>query len=303
MKSLFTVAKSLNVKLAQYFSGKITKEEFLKEYGHLRPGTYDIMSLRYDENFEKYFDPGRRHQGIERNRKWVFSKQQKAKIDRQLSKHGFKIRSKELLRFIQEAIEGREFCKFVFTRSVSEVLRLIETIGTPLGMTRAEMSFLDIKTVLSLYSTLDHRDLKDILRSDIEKNKLFFNHTKAVKLPALIRAADDVYSFALAPEDPTFITLKRIEAAIATEDKFRESSLDNKIVLIRSADPGYDFLFTKNIGGLITQFGGANSHMAIRCAELGIPAVIGAGEKNYQEWASASVIEIDSLNRRVKIIS
>ena len=35
---------------------------------------------------------------------------------------------------------------------------------------------------------------------------------------------------------------------------------------------------------LVTQYGGANSHMAIRCAELGIPAVIGAGEKSFEEW-------------------
>ena len=53
--------------------------------------------------------------------------------------------------------------------------------------------------------------------------------------------------------------------------------LKNKIIMIKSADPGYDYLFSKKISGLITQYGGANSHMAVRCAELGIPAVIGVG--------------------------
>ena len=38
--------------------------------------------------------------------------------------------------------------------------------------------------------------------------------------------------------------------------------------------------FFKNISGLITKNGGVNSHMAIRCQELNIPAAIGIGEAN-----------------------
>ena len=53
------------------------------------------------------------------------------------------------------------------------------------------------------------------------------------------------------------------------------STLANKIVLIENADPGYDFIFSYKIKGLITEYGGANSHMSIRCLELGIPAIIG----------------------------
>ena len=47
-----------------------------------------------------------------------------------------------------------------------------------------------------------------------------------------------------------------------------------------SADPGFDWIFTRDISGFVTQFGGANSHMAIRASELGIPAVIGAGRRH-----------------------
>ena len=45
----------------------------------------------------------------------------------------------------------------------------------------------------------------------------------------------------------------------------------------KSADPGYDWLFTRGIAGLVTCYGGANSHMAIRCAEYNLPAAIGCG--------------------------
>ena len=48
------------------------------------------------------------------------------------------------------------------------------------------------------------------------------------------------------------------------------SEIENKIVLIENVDPGYDFIFTYGIK-IISKYGGANSHMAIRCLELGIP--------------------------------
>ena len=34
---------------------ELSMVSFLKKYGHLRPGTYDITSLRYDEAPELYF--------------------------------------------------------------------------------------------------------------------------------------------------------------------------------------------------------------------------------------------------------
>ena len=37
------------------------------------------------------------------------------------------------------------------------------------------------------------------------------------------------------------------------------------------------------IKGLITKYGGVNSHMAIRCAELSVPAAIGVGEVIYNK--------------------
>ena len=44
---------------------------------------------------------------------------------------------------------------------------------------------------------------------------------------------------------------------------------------------------------MITRFGGANSHMAIRCAELNIPALIGVGENNFMKISKSNFIEID----------
>ena len=300
MNSLNTVAKKLNFSLCK-LSKDLTKDEFLSEYGHLRPNTYDIMSWRYDENFEYYFS------NISNNfcevGTYSLDEEQIQKINIILEEHGFKVSANYLVNFIKEAIEGREYSKFVFTKSLSEILKLIEELGKNLGINREELAHLDIKTVLNLYSVIDQRDIKNILISDIEKNKESYKYTKAIKLPSLIRRSREIYGFYIENEEPNFITFKKIKARTVIEEDFKNENIENKIAFIKSADPGYDFLFTKNISGLITQFGGVNSHMAIRCAEIGIPAVIGAGGKNFAEWSKAKVLEIDGTAKKVLIIS
>ena len=43
--------------------------------------------------------------------------------------------------------------------------------------------------------------------------------------------------------------------------------------------------------------------MTTRYAEMSIVAVIGCGENNFSKYYKAKIIEIDSLNKQVKIIS
>ena len=75
------------------------------------------------------------------------------------------------------------------------------------------------------------------------------------------------------------------------------------MVCIPNADPGFDWLFSYPITGLITAWGGLNSHMAIRAGELGLPSVIGAGEALYQHWSKASRLHVDCAGRRVEILA
>ena len=69
-----------------------------------------------------------------------------------------------------------------------------------------------------------------------------------------------------------------------------------------NADPGFDWIFSSSIAGLITEWGGANSHMAIRAGELGIPAIIGSGELYYARWSSAKRLRIDCAGKKVDIL-
>ena len=74
-------------------------------------------------------------------------------------------------------------------------------------------------------------------------------------------------------------------------------------MLIENADPGYDFIFSHNIKGLITKYGGPNSHMAIRCMELGLPAIIGIGENNYNDLMNVRYVEINCDLKKINIIT
>ena len=80
------------------------------------------------------------------------------------------------------------------------------------------------------------------------------------------------------------------------------SLLRDKIILIESADPGFDWIFAQNIVGLITKYGGANSHMAIRCAEFGIPAAIGCGEQRFESIQNSKRVLLDCSSGFINIL-
>ena len=96
----------------------------------------------------------------------------------------------------------------------------------------------------------------------------------------------------------------RVYALIIEDDNVLISKelIKGKIVLIPQADPGYDWLFGQDISGLITIYGGANSHMAIRSAEFGIPAAIGIGNVEYKRIEMAHSLCLDSIKEKIDII-
>ena len=81
---------------------------------------------------------------------------------------------------------------------------------------------------------------------------------------------------------PNFVTDQNITSDLIYISNSLKHNLDNKIILLENADPGFDFIFGFKIRGLITKYGGANSHMTIRCNELNIPAAIGCGMQFFQ---------------------
>ena len=299
MNSLDTINRKMNRDLRRLYEGDLCKDIFLERYGHIRPGTYDILSKRYDEAFEEYFDGNSRLDMAEAEEIFLFSKEQMERIQLELEENGLDITADGLISFIKEAIEGREQLKFVFTKSVSRILQLVRDLGERIGIPVEDMAYLDISVVKQLYVDLYTGDIKTIFEENIRDNKLQYQNAVQMKLPSIIVEPEDIYSFFLLSEEPNYITQKSITADVVQLDGLDGRKIEGRIVFVRAADPGYDFLFSKGICGIVTQFGGVNSHMAVRCAELGIPAVIGAGEKNYAEWSKYKRMSIDCLKNKL----
>ena len=52
---------------------------------------------------------------------------------------------------------------------------------------------------------------------------------------------------------------------------------------------------------LITKYGGANSHMTIRCNELNIPAAIGCGKTLFSKLKLSNKVNLNCKNFLIKI--
>ena len=123
-------------------------------------------------------------------------------------------------------------------------------------------------------------------------------------LPDLIFSENDLDFVKTQNSRPNFITTKKLTAPVATlENLSRADLLQNCIVVIENADPGYDWIFGHSIAGLITKYGGANSHMAIRCAEFGIPAAIGCGASLFESIRFAKHLILDCEEKIIRRIN
>lgn len=297
LTSLDTISTRMGRDLAT-----LPREEFLARYGHLRPGTYDILSPRYDEAPDRYIDfaaARTRTPPLPEHEPFALSLSQMRQLTEMLRQHRLDIDVVELFDFLQGGIQGREYAKFVFTRSLSRMLSLLGALGQQHGLSRDDMSYADAALITELYTASG--DVGARLRESIAQGRARHAETCSILLPPLIARPEDVYSFEMPPSDPNFITQGRVEAAVVGHDVPGER-LRGAIVAIPSADPGFDWLFSRGIAGLITAYGGANSHMAIRAGEMNLPAVIGAGEILYGKWRAAELLAIDCANRRVDVL-
>jgi len=277
----------------------LDKTTFLARYGHLRPGTYDILSPRYDETPELYFDWERQPFTPEDVKPFSLTLPQMREVAKLLESHGLQPDPVGLFDFLQAGIELRELAKFHFTRNLSDALALLTELGAQWGISRDDLAYCDINVFKELHVAAGNQ--KDALLRSIEQGKLRYQDTLAVSLPPLIVQPEDVWGYLWPEAAPNFITQKQVTAPVTGCDK--REMLTGSIVCIPNADPGFDWLFSYPIAGLITAWGGVNSHMAIRAGELGLPAVIGAGEILYRQWSNARRLHLDCAGRRVEVLA
>lgn len=273
----------------------LDRDRFLHRYGHLRPGTYDIRSARYDESFERYFDWSRRIKSTADQLGFAPSPRQLSEIARLIETHGLGCEPVALLDFVREAVAARERAKLDFSRLVSQILLDARQLGERFGLDVDDMSYVPVSVLVALADEPEHGHA--VLSEAIRRGRERCRVTQTLCAPALLCDESDFGAFLTSEDEPNFVTHSRVVAPPA--DVVRGDSLEGRIAMIASADPGWDWIFTHEIVGLITAFGGANSHMALRALELRLPAAIGVGEQRFRRCLAAPMLELDAANRLV----
>ena len=294
LASIHTVASELVDDMHSLQLGDLTDKEFMSRYGHLRPGTYDIVSHRYDQMSDISSDavsPQKKDKVV----LFQFSKKQQEKVNMLLSDNEFgDFDADDLLNYMREATIGREYGKFVFTRTVSDMLEIIAHFAEENSLSRDEISHIPLNTILEIVKGSGENSIEERLReiSKLEEEK--HQISVSVRLPQLLTDQAGVYIVPFQVSHPNFITHKKVTAqSLILGSKINNESLKGRIIIIEGADPGFDWIFSQKIAGLITKYGGANSHMAIRCAEFGIPAAIGCGEQRFDMLIKSNKVHLD----------
>lgn len=299
--SIRTVAGELAHSFVQVYAGSLDKQDFLSLYGHLRPGSYDILSPAYAQR-EDLFTGASVPQNHQEGEVFKLTPSECRAMQHLLHDRRLICTPEELLYYARTAIAGREYAKFVFTRHLSDILECLAAWGKTLNLSRMQVAMLPIHTILDTLFASPAGDLRQFFLRRIREQQNLYDVAGAFKLSYLIRSSRDVYVVPQHRSLPNFITTKRVEAPLVYLDAQAEASphMQGSIICIDSADPGYDWIFTRNIAGLITRFGGANSHMAIRCAEYALPAAIGCGSLLFDAIIQSKRCILDGAGKSLR---
>ena len=305
LNSMNTVAREFEQDGYRVATGELAWEEYVATYGHLRPGTYDITSPAYEQDPEGYLrpmvetatEPDGHPDPAE-----VWDESTKDAIESELEGLGLPPDVDRFVTFLQESIEGREYSKFVFSKNLSYALEELARYGKQRDLSREELAHVPIDDVFELLANHPPESPGEWLRERSKEGRDRQLVTEAVELPPLLFAPEDFDCFERPSREPNFVTTETVREPLIEAEDDSDPELDGAIVMIPQADPGYDWLFGYDIAGLITMYGGSNSHMAIRAAEFGIPAAIGVGEDKYQQLQGADMIELDCASRTIERI-
>jgi hypothetical protein len=200
------------------------------------------------------------------------------------------------------AIVARDEVKFALSRLLSDALEGVVSWGAMHGLPRGDVAFLTLRELDACARRRRTRDADVRALADVvATRRAVFAEEASVRLAPLLRDVRDLYVPPTLPASPTFVTRRTVTAPVALlAGSDRSTKVAQRIVCIESADPGFDWIFAHPIAGLVTGFGGGNSHMAIRCIEADVPAVLGVGETAFAALSGAHVVELRCAERTAR---
>ncbi len=254
--------------------GKKTLEGFLDVYGHIRAGNYNLLSsnLKNNLNFTESL-VNNSEKPLEDN---ILPKDIYTNIEEYFTINEIPLKASAWIDMFQKGISTRENSKFYYTKGIDGILNEVSEKNT------------------------SDRELFDLLDIEFNEENTSDMRLKNVLMPDLITSNEDFYFYEEMSKNGNYIGQGTVigDVLLIDNEANRPNNLENKIVVIPAADPGWDWIFNYKIKSLITKYGGPNSHMAIRCAEHNIPAILGVGENNFTVISNSKSLNIDFSNER-----
>lgn len=290
--SLNTIARQFRRELGRMLKGEMAQTTFLERYGHLRPNTYDLESLRYDERSILAGDQ------IEDDNCYGHGSAPKpnARLSEILAEIGGKQEQAEFWNAAAGAYQGREEMKFQFTALLSDVLRDLAIRARSVSLERTALRRMPLNNLLDVMQhSTSWKDFRDrVLGFDGGGHCV----SGGLNLPDVIFGQRDLEVILDPPLRPTFVGSSVVSGRphVIENGPFAEcGELAEAIVAVETADPGYDWLFGHRFGGLVTAYGGEFSHMGLRCGEFGITAALGCGPTAFRAVAAARELRVDPV--------
>lgn len=272
-----TGASDLETALNALLDDPVNTSKFLATFGHLRPAAYEVESPRYD-------DPGvlalmLHHANSERPHPISTPPElpQTGDFTTLLKHAGIQVDGRRVLEGLAAEMSERERLKFHFTGLLSDLLEHVAELGERRGLTRKQVATL----------TTGH-----LIKDSWEPVQSSWR----LPMPDILTASTRLDFVELGTEQPTFAGSGAFSGRplVVGRDFLSQESLAGCVVLMESAEPGCDWIFSTGMGALVTAYGGSASHMAIRAAEMGLPTAVGCGPETLKRLASARRVLIDA---------
>ena len=287
---------SLNTIVTQYTSdlNKLSVSKINKKYNHMRSGTYSLLSPKF--KLSNKVNVRKQDSRKKLNRRDFIKK-----LSYISEKYNLDCSVDKLYEFLIESIKLREYLKFNFSKTISSTLDLIEALARYLKIDVKDMEYIDIEILLAGLSYPNKTECANMFQNHIKSQIDCFKNNDNHTHNECITSLKDLFIIEHKTSKPNFITEEITSGKIKKIDKNCDTSinLSDYIVLIDSADPGFDWIFASKIKGLITKYGGMGSHMAIRCAELNIPAAIGCGHKLFDSIHCAPFLTLNCYEGKI----
>jgi len=257
------------------------------ESGHVRAGTFELAVPTRREIGALAFEP-LATQTAEALPAPALRLDEAAHLERTLDELDSALSPQDLIDQYRLLLQVRELGKFALARGVSLALDALEARAGRFGIGREDAGWLHLEDLL------DDAAQAAVLHQRIDLAEARHHRESALRMPLLLGDAhlDCVRS---EPGQANYLGSGRCIGPLAVIDA-RSSPDDvplHAIVAIASADPGFDWIFLRRPAALLTAFGGPNSHMAIRCSEQGVPALLGVGLESFRRLAGAARLTID----------